>query len=125
MSKTLTILVAEDDKFLATAITDKLSREGFVVVRAANGEEAISFAEHTVPDLVLLDVIMPKKTGFEVLAALKSNEATKSIPVIILSNLGQESDVEKAKSLGAVDYLIKSDVQMGEIVARVKAALPL
>lgn len=120
---TAKILLAEDDKFLATAMSDKLTREGFEVLHATNGVQALELAKSGDPDLVLLDLIMPQKTGFEVLAELKLDAKLKKIPVIILSNLGQESDMEKAKSLGAVDYLVKSDVQMKEVVEKIKQVL--
>ncbi len=120
---TAKILLAEDDKFLATAMSDKLGREGFEVLHSANGVQALELARSGSPDLILLDLIMPQKTGFEVLAELKLDPKLKKIPVIILSNLGQESDIEKAKSLGAVDYLVKSDVQMKEVVEKIKQVL--
>ncbi|MEK7610226.1 MAG: response regulator [Patescibacteria group bacterium] len=115
-----TIVLAEDDKFLSTAMGDKLAREGFRVVRALNGEEAVSQIKAEKPDLVLLDLIMPKKTGFEVLAEVKADPQTRDIPIIILSNLGQESDIDKARALGAADYFVKSNVDMKEVVVRVK-----
>lgn len=117
------ILLVEDDKFLATAIGDKLTREDFEVSHAVNGVEALNFARAKTPDLVLLDLIMPQKTGFEVLAELKLDAKLKNVPVIILSNLGQDTDIAKAKSLGAVDYLVKSDVQLKEVVEKIKQVL--
>lgn len=117
------ILLVEDDKFLATALGDKLEREGFQVARATTGVAALEAARASRPDLVLLDLIIPQKSGFQVLTELKADAALASIPVIILSNLGQEADIEKAKALGAADYFIKSDVQMKEVVARIKTYL--
>lgn len=117
------ILLAEDDKFLSTAMGDKLAREGFNVIRAMNGVEAVNQAKAEHPDLILLDIIMPQKTGFEVLSELRLDEATRNIPVIILSNLGQEVDIQKARDLGAMDYLVKSDVEMRTVVAKIKEAL--
>ena len=117
------ILLAEDDHFLSVALGDKLEREGFTVFKSLNGAETLIKAKESKPDLILLDLIMPQKTGFQVLEELKQDEELKTVPVIILSNLGQESDIEKAKSLGAVDYLVKSDVQMGEVVAKLKTYL--
>lgn len=119
------ILLAEDDKFLSTAMGDKLSREGFTVLRATNGIEAVATAKTEHPDLILLDIIMPQKTGFEVLAELRLDGATRNIPVIILSNLGQEADINKARGLGAIDYLVKSEVEMKLVVAKIKEALAL
>ncbi|MEK7585065.1 MAG: response regulator [Patescibacteria group bacterium] len=117
------ILLAEDDKFLSTALGDKLTREGFTVIKALNGLEAAAKAKLEKPDLILLDLIMPQKTGFEVLTEIKLEPSTKGIPVIVLSNLGQETDIKKAKDLGAVDYLVKSDVEMKTVVEKVKAEL--
>jgi DNA-binding response OmpR family regulator len=117
------ILLAEDDKFLSTAMGEKLTREGFTVLRASNGLEAVALAKAEHPDLVLLDIIMPQKTGFEVLSELRLDPTTRDIPVIVLSNLGQEVDIKKARDLGAIDYLVKSDVEMRVVVAKIKEAL--
>lgn len=117
------ILLAEDDKFLSTALGDKLTREGFAVIKATNGLEAAEQVKSAKPDLVLLDLIMPKKTGFEVLAEMKLDPETKHIPVIVLSNLGQEVDIKKAKDLGANDYLVKSDVELKEVLEKIKTEL--
>ena len=117
------ILLAEDDKFLSTAMGDKLAREGFAVLRASNGIDAVALAKAERPDLVLLDIIMPQKTGFEVLSELRLNPATRNIPVIVLSNLGQEADIKKARDLVAIDYLVKSDVEMKVVVAKIKEEL--
>src|SRR3989344_4921598 len=117
------ILLAEDDKFLSTAMGEKLTREGFTVLRASNGLEAVALAKAEQPDLVLLDIIMPQKTGFEVLSELRLDPATRNIPVIVLSNLGQEVDIKKARDLGAIDYLVKSDVEMQMVVAKIKEEL--
>ena len=117
------ILLAEDDKFLSIALGDKLEREGFVVIKAPNGLEALDLIRSEKPDLILLDLIMPQRTGFQVLEELKKDAELAKIPVVILSNLGQESDRQKAKELGAVDYLVKSDVQMGEVVEKLKTYL--
>ena len=117
------ILLAEDDKFLSTAMSDKLTREGFTVLHAVNGLEAVSVAKADHPDLILLDIIMPQKTGFEVLSELRLDSATRDIPVIVLSNLGQEADIKKARDLGAIDYLVKSDVEMKMVVEKIKEEL--
>lgn len=101
------ILIAEDDTFFQKFYSAKLQEKGFEIVVAVDGEEAIQKVTEVKPDLVLLDIIMPKKDGFEVLAALKSSDATKSIPVIVFSSLGQEQDVKKALQLGALDYVNK------------------
>lgn len=120
----LKIALIEDDKFLLGAMNDKLLREGFTVFTATNGGEAMEVIKREKPDLVLLDLIMPVKSGFEVLEDIKRDNEVKNIPIIILSNLGQESDIEKGKELGAVDYLIKADFKMKEVIKKIKDHLP-
>ena len=117
------ILLVEDDKFLSVALGDKLTREGFTIIKAVNGQEALAKVRTQRPALILLDLMMPQKNGFEVLAELKLDETTKNIPVIILSNLGQEADIKKAKELGVREYLVKSDVEMKTVVEKIKAEL--
>ncbi len=110
------ILVVEDDRFLVKAIEAKLSTSGFDVGVARDGEEAISFLKKKTPNLILLDLIMPKKNGFEVLEEMNGNAVWKKIPVIILSNLGQESDQQKGMELGAIDYIVKTKFSLQQIV---------
>ncbi len=117
------ILLAEDDRFLRKAAEATLRRRGFTVLAAVDGEEALRLARTEAPDLVLLDLIMPKLQGFEVLRALKQDPATASIPVIVLSNLGQESDVQQAIEAGAVAYLIKANIPLQDLVTKVEDAL--
>lgn len=121
--KKFKILVAEDEKFLATALADKLEREGFEVLRAPNGVEAVAIARSRAPDLILLDLIMPLKNGFQVLEELRAEPRLAAVPVMVLSNLGQENDMAKAKALGAVDYLVKSDLELKTVVNRIKKLL--
>lgn len=117
------ILVIEDDRFLRDLIVQKLKKEGFVVLEAIDGEEGIKMTREHSTDLVLLDLILPGIDGFEVLKKMKEDSATKNIPVIILSNLGQKEDVERGLRLGAQDYLIKAHFTPGEIIEKVKSAL--
>jgi len=117
------ILVIEDDKFLRELITRKLSDDGFVTVEARDGEEGIKKVKEEKPDLVLLDLILPSIDGFEVLSQIKKDENLKSIPIIILSNLGQKEEVEKGLKMGAVDYLIKAHFTPGEIIEKIKSIL--
>ena len=117
------VLLAEDDRFLRRAAEARLRRHGLEVLTAADGEEALRLARAEPLDLVLLDVVMPKLEGFEVLKLLKQDEATARIPVIILSNLGQERDVAQAKALGAIAFLVKAHLSLQELVDRVDAAL--
>lgn len=117
------ILVIEDDKFLRELISQKLLREGYDIVEAVDGEKGIEGANKEKPDLVLLDLILPGIDGFEVLAKLKADPKLSNIPVIILSNLGQKTDIEKGIEMGAVDYLIKAHFTPGEIVEKIASVL--
>ena len=121
MSTIHRILLAEDDRFLRKAAETMLKRAGFTIIPAADGEEALRLAREHVPDLMLLDLIMPKMQGFDVLKELKGDEATSGIPVIVLSNLGQDSDVQLARERGAHDYIIKSNIALEQLVERVRA----
>ena len=114
------ILVAEDDKFLANALRVKFTKASFEVKLVTDGVEAIEALKTFTPDVILLDLIMPKKDGFEVLKELRGNQNWKNIPVVVASNLGQKEDADKAKSLGAREYLVKTDLSIGEIVEKVK-----
>ena len=118
-----TILIIEDDKFLRELIAKKLIKEGYEISEAVDGEEGMKKVKEEKPDLVLLDLILPGIDGFEVLARMREESALYSIPVIILSNLGQKEDVEKGLKMGAVDYLIKAHFTPGEIIDKIKAAL--
>jgi DNA-binding response OmpR family regulator len=113
------VLLAEDDRFLRKAAETALKRQGFTVLPAVDGEEALRMARAEAPDIVLLDLIMPKLQGFEVLRALKADPATTKIPVIILSNLGQESDVKQAMEAGAAGYFVKANLSLQDLVKRV------
>jgi two-component system, OmpR family, alkaline phosphatase synthesis response regulator PhoP len=117
------VLLVEDDQALLKIYSNKLRLNGFDVSLATTGDEALRMAQTDAPRIVLLDLILPGKDGFMVLEELKKNPTTKKIPVIILSNLGQESDIERGKQLGAVDYLVKSDVSLMDLVKKVKTYL--
>ncbi len=117
------ILVVEDDRFLRKAAESALRRNGFTVLVAANGEEGLRVARSEIPDLVLLDLIMPGLQGFEVLKLLKAEATTSAIPVVVISNLGQDSNVKNALDAGAVDYLVKANLALDDLVKRVKALL--
>jgi len=110
------ILVAEDDLFLANAYKAKLSKSGFEVLVARDGKEALDILAKEKVSLVLLDLMMPVKDGFEVLA-----EMDKKIPVLVASNLGQKEDIDKAMKLGAKDYIIKSDVSLTDLISKVNS----
>ena len=113
------ILLVEDDRFLIKAVYTKLTQKGFEVVLANDGDEAISKAKTEKPEIVLLDMVLPKKSGFEVLRELKGNPETASIPVFILSNLAQDQDIQEGKALGAEDYIVKSNTSLSAIVDKV------
>jgi DNA-binding response OmpR family regulator len=117
------VLLAEDDRFLRRAAEARLRQHGLEVLTAADGEEALRLARTEPLDLVLLDVVMPKLDGFEVLKLLKEDAATARLPVIVLSNLGQERDVAQAKALGALAFLVKAHLSLQELVDRVDEAL--
>ncbi len=118
--KLKTILLAEDDKFISKAYSDGLTRAGYSVLLAHDGVEAINNLIKSKPDLLLLDLIMPEKDGFEVLEEKGKNSELKKIPAIVMSNLGQDSDIKRCKDLGAVDYLVKADTSLQEVIERVK-----
>src|SRR3990167_2784369 len=116
------ILVVEDDEFLACMYVTKLTKEGFEVILAADGDQALIKAKEK-PALILLDILLPKKDGFTVLKELKSVAATRTIPVILLTNLGEKEDVDHGLSLGAVDYLIKAHFMPIEVIEKINKLL--
>ena len=119
MPDTITILLAEDDRFLRRAAEATLKKKGYNVVTAADGQEALDAARRERPDLILLDVIMPKLQGFEVLERLKADSNTRDIPVVMLSNLGQDTDQAFALEQGAVAYLVKANVGLADLARHV------
>jgi DNA-binding response OmpR family regulator len=119
------ILLVEDDDALANVYVMRLQAEGFDVRRVANGEDALASALSYHPDLVVLDVMMPKVSGFDVLDILRNTPETVNLKVIMLTALSQDSDKERAESLGADDYLIKSQVVIADVVERIKHHLAI
>ena len=113
------ILVAEDDKFLANAYRVKLTKANYEVRMASDGEELLSMIEEFQPDLILLDLVMPNKDGFSALSELRANPRWSRLPIIVASNLGQKEDIDKAKKLGASDYVVKSDLAMKDLVIKI------
>jgi len=116
------IVLAEDDPQIARLVTFKLDREGYLTTWADDGGKAYEAIVSILPDLVILDVMMPVMTGFEVLEKMKNNEMTRNIPVIILTSKSQEQDVLKGFSLGISDYIIKP-FSPSELIARIKRTL--
>lgn len=113
------ILLVEDDNFLAQMYYLKLKNVGYDVEIAYDGEEALEKINILKPDVVLLDLRLPKISGFDVLKNIRENEQTKEIPVIVLSNLGEKEDIERASELGANDYLIKAHFTPTEVVEKI------
>jgi len=118
-----TILFIEDEPTIQKSISRFLEKEGYEVKSALDGEIGLETAKKIKPDLILLDLILPKKDGFEVLKELKKEEATKNIPVIALTNLEESDNIEKVLSLGATAYLIKANYKLEEIVEKIKQIL--
>ncbi len=117
------ILLVEDDVFMLELLSDKLRKSGFEVSVAVDGEECMKVLQSIRPDLVLLDIVMPKVDGLDVLRRMKGSPDLSGIPVIVLSNLGQKEEVERAMDLGAKDYIIKANFTAGEIVEKLNKIL--
>ena len=117
------ILFIEDESALQKTFGDILKQEGYKMLSALDGEVGLKMAQTEKPDLILLDLVLPKMHGFEVLRALKVDEATKSIPIIVLTNLEAMGDVEKALELGATTYLVKTNYTLEEVVQKIKKTL--
>ncbi|MDP3963437.1 MAG: response regulator [bacterium] len=117
------VLVVEDELSLQKAIVDVLGITGYTALGASDGEEGLLLAQKEKPDLILLDIILPKMNGFDVLKRLKEDETTKAIPVIMLTNLESSGDIEQALSLGAMTYLVKTNYELDDIMKRVKDTL--
>lgn len=114
------VMVAEDDKFLTKVYESKFKHEGFDIIIARDGEDVIQKLAADRPDILLLDLVMPKKNGFDVLAYIKTNPSLNGMPVLILSNLGQEADIKKGLELGAVDFIVKSETSISDVVEKIK-----
>ncbi len=119
-NKSINIVIVEDDVFLADLYKTKFTLEGFKTTVAYDGEKGLEMIEKNQPDIILLDLVLPKLTGFEVLEKIKNQDKLKKIPVILLTNLSQKSDVEKGLKLGADDYLIKAHFMPSEVVEKIK-----
>ncbi len=118
-----TILLVEDDIFVSDIYQTKISSEGYEVILAENGLEAIKKLEESVPDLILLDIIMPFMDGMETLRKIKSEEKWKKIPIILLTNLSDKEKIEEALGVGADDFLIKSHFTPSEVISKVNMVL--
>jgi len=119
------ILIIEDESTLQRALSEFLSLEGFEVVNALDGEKGIEMAMKEKPDLILLDIILPKKDGYEVVDELRSGEGTKNIPIILLTNLETTENVKRAFEKGITTYLVKSDYKLEDIIKKIKETLKM
>ena len=117
------ILLVEDDEFLAELYATKLKLENYEVALATDGEKGLKMIKEKKPDLILLDIILPKMDGFEILKAIKNEKELKDIPVILLTNLSQKDEVKKGLDLGANDYLIKAHFMPSEVVKKIKQTI--
>jgi len=117
------ILLVEDDKALIEMYAIKFKEDGFNLLMAEDGLTGLELAKKELPDVVLLDIMLPKMDGFAILAELKKDAKTQSIAILMLSNLGQQSDIEKGKKMGANDYVVKASMTPKEVVEKVKSYL--
>jgi DNA-binding response OmpR family regulator len=117
------IVIVEDDKFLGSLVSKKLISAGSAVTLVSKGEEAVSTIEQVAPDLVILDLLLPGMSGFDILKKIRHDDRFKKLPVIILSNLGEEKDIQQGKDLGVNDFLIKATVNMDEIADHIAKIL--
>lgn len=123
MAETKIILLVEDELLLGNLLRQRLEKEGFTVLLNRDGEEALKTLRETKPSLILLDIILPKISGFELMETMKTDPQLERAPVIIISNLGQESDVARGQTLGAVQYFVKAKVSIEDLVENVKTFL--
>ena len=116
------VLLVEDDPFLSSLLKNRLQKEGIEITLAKDGEEALNFLKSTKPDLILLDLILPKKSGFEVMEEMREDPQMQfqGLPIIIISNLGQPEDISRGKALGAIEYFVKAKTSIDELVNKIK-----
>jgi DNA-binding response OmpR family regulator len=116
------ILLVEDDDFLSSLLKNRLQKEGFEVAVAKDGEEALSAMRASKPSLILLDIILPKKSGFEVMEEMRNDPQMQSAepPIIIISNLGQPEDIQRGQDLGAIEYFIKARTSIDDLVQKIR-----
>ena len=119
------VLLVEDDPFLSSLLKNRLQKEGIEITLAKDGEEALNFLKSTKPDLILLDLILPKKSGFEVMEEIRNDPQMQSeeLPIIIISNLGQPEDISRGQALGAIEYFVKAKTSIDELVEKIKGFL--
>ena len=117
------VLIIEDEEMLVNMYISKFEKEGYQAEKASNGRIGLEQAKKIKPDIILLDIMMPEMDGFMVLKNLKTDTGTKNIPIIMLTNLGQEEDIKKGIKLGAIDYLVKANLTPAQVVDKVKEIL--
>lgn len=117
------ILIIEDDDFLRSLAVTKLEKEGFTVAMAADGQQGLKQINSDIPDLIILDLMLPVMSGFDVLKAIRGNESAKNIKVIVFSNLGEEKDIKTCLDLGVSDYMVKANFTLDELVDKIKGML--
>ena len=117
------ILIVEDDAFLSSLLKTRIQGDGFEALLASDGDMALKILQEEKPDLVLLDVILPKRSGFELIESLQSDPRFKSVPIVIISNLGQEADIIRGKELGVVDYFVKARISIDDLLKKVREHL--
>ncbi len=122
-SKKVKILLAEDDQFLSSLVAQKLGKEGYAILNATDGKQVLKVLEESIPDLILMDIVMPELNGLEVLKTIKGQEKYKDVLVIMFSNLGQDHEIEEAKKLGADDFLVKVNFTLKEVVEKINTLL--
>lgn len=123
MEGTKTVLLVDDDLTLREMYEERMRTEGFNIIQASNGAEALQKAKQSKPDIILLDIMMPKVNGFDVLKDLKKDNELKNIPVIVLTALIQDVDKIQGKKLGAADYIIKSETMPGEVIQKINSVM--
>lgn len=117
------VLIVEDDEFLRSLTAKRIEKENITVVVATDGEAALPTAEKENPDIILLDLLLPGIDGFAVLEKLKAHDTLKKVPVIVFSNLGQPEDIQKAKGLGATDFLVKANFTLDDVIEKIQGYL--
>jgi len=113
------VFIVEDDEFLRSLTVKRLEKEGYAVAISTDGEGALDGILKEKPDIILLDLLLPGLNGYEVLQKIRANDSTKSLPVIVFSNLGQREDIEKAKAIGVSDFLIKANFTLDDVAEKV------
>ena len=114
------VLIVEDEDFLVRVLKDNFKAEGYLVETASNGEEAVEILKESKPDVIMLDILMPKKDGFYLIEEVRKNHEFRNIPLIVLSNLGEDAPIRRALEMGADDYFVKSQYPIQEVVEKVK-----